>query len=336
MTALDAVDGALAGGEHVGELLPGSSRGACGRRGSGCRSGRGSRQSWADLISDMRYARTEASDGASRQVGARGQRGERRAIVAPDVCHPPRRARCRVRPAVVGLLAAGCSESAGPTPDRSTPLRLDASVTQFRFDEGTRNLKAGRHNNGTATCGSARPRSCGTASPSRRSRSPDGAVPPGQTAAFTIAYGEPQCSQPPTGRPTLVAVVDGRTRRLPLRVEDPRLLVRLHAKACAKASASTRAASVELRLGTRTETVARRGVPPGRPACCGTGPAPPARVRLVGPRRQRAVRPGAARRPEGAAGASCPQAASAGVPGAAGLGRTAATPTRAGRARRPS
>jgi hypothetical protein len=48
-----------------------------------------------------------------------------------------------------------------------------------------------------------------------------------------------------------VADVDGRSRRLPLRVEDPGLLVRLQAKACAEQRLAD-AARVDLRLATRT------------------------------------------------------------------------------------
>ena len=40
----------------------------------------------------------------------------------------------------------GCSAPPGQR-TQPAPLRLDASVTQFRFDEGTRNLKAGVTNN---------------------------------------------------------------------------------------------------------------------------------------------------------------------------------------------
>ncbi|NUS52979.1 MAG: hypothetical protein HOQ22_18310 [Nocardioidaceae bacterium] len=50
------------------------------------------------------------------------------------------------------------------------------------------------------------------------------------------------------GKPTLVAVVDGRGVRLPLRVEDPQLLDRLHAKACAQQRLSS-VADVSLAWG---------------------------------------------------------------------------------------
>lgn len=153
---------------------------------------------------------------------------------------------------VMLLCVAGCSSG----PDRKVPpapqaLRLDASVAQFRFDEGTRNLKAGITNRGTSDIRVSQATIAwdGFAFPTIPIR--DGVVPPGQTAAFTIAYGAPQCDQPPATRPALLAVVDGRTRRLPLRVEDPGLLDRLHAKACAQQRLD-RIATVRLRTARRT------------------------------------------------------------------------------------
>ncbi len=152
---------------------------------------------------------------------------------------------------------AGCSsEPARRTPPAPVALRLDASVAQFRFDEGTRNLKAGVTNNGTREIRVSQATIAwdGFAFPTIPIR--DSLVPPGQTAAFTIAYGAPQCAQPPTGRPALLAVVDGRTRRLPLRVEDPGLLDRLHAKACAQQRLH---ATVTVHLRTARRSVRLRG-----------------------------------------------------------------------------
>ena len=85
---------------------------------------------------------------------------------------------------------------------------------------------------------------------------------PGQTAAFTISYGAPRCPRPDGPRPTLVAVVDGRRLRLPLRVEDPALLRRLHAKACAERRLET-AVSVRLRLARTTVRVGGAEYVPG-------------------------------------------------------------------------
>ncbi len=156
-------------------------------------------------------------------------------------------------------LAASCLAGCSSAPARKAPpaaLHLDASVAQFRFDEGTRNLKAGVTNNGTRDIRVSQATISwdGFAFPTIPIR--DGVVPPGQTAAFTIAYGAPQCARPPAGRPTLLAVVDGRTRRLPLRVEDPGLLDRLHAKACAQQRLD---ATATVRLRTAPRTVRLRG-----------------------------------------------------------------------------
>ena len=68
---------------------------------------------------------------------------------------------------------------------------------------------------------------------------------------------------PPRAEPQLVAVVNGRTRRLPLSVEDPRLLLRLHTKACA-AERLDAAATVRLRLAVRTTRVGGLEYLPGR------------------------------------------------------------------------
>jgi hypothetical protein len=159
--------------------------------------------------------------------------------------------------AVALLLATvGCTDSSPGTDRDAAPAdpRLVASVAQFRFDEGTRRLKAGVTNDsdGEIKVTRATIEWDGLGFPSVPL--PDEPVGPGQTAAFTVEYGEPRCTRPPEGPPTMVAVVDGRSRRLPLHVDNPGLLVRLRAKACAEQRLD-RAASVELRLSTRTEVV---------------------------------------------------------------------------------
>ena len=165
---------------------------------------------------------------------------------------------CRVLPGVVALLTlvAACTSSPAPGSAHrsSAPLRLDASVAQFRFDEGTRRLKAGVVNDGdrAVRVTQATIEWDGLAFPDVPL--PDSPVPPGQAAAFTIAYGAPQCGRPPAGPPVLVAVVDGRSRRLPLRVEDPGLLLRLRAKACAQQRLD-RQVAVDLRPADRTRRI---------------------------------------------------------------------------------
>ena len=82
-------------------------------------------------------------------------------------------------------------------------------------------------------------------------RLPSGVVHPGQTAAFTISYGTPRCSGQQSPAPLLVAVVNGRSMRLPLHVDDPGLLDRLRVKACDQQRLD-RVASVDLRLARRS------------------------------------------------------------------------------------
>jgi hypothetical protein len=161
--------------------------------------------------------------------------------------------------ALVVLVAclAGCSSEparkAAPAPES---LRLDASVTQFRFDEGTRNLRAGVTNNGAHDIRVSHATIAWDGFVFHTVPIRDGVVPPGQAAAFTITYGAAKCAQPPATRPTLLVVVDGRTRRLPLRVEDPGLLVRLRTKACAQQRLD---ATATVHLRTARQTTRLRG-----------------------------------------------------------------------------
>ena len=168
---------------------------------------------------------------------------------------------------LVALLAlAGCTSA--PTPPGPTPpaaraaLRLDASVAQFRFDEGSRRLKAGVTNQGDTGIRVSRATIVWGALAFPTVRVPDPVALPGQTAAFTISYGAPRCPRPAGPRPVLVAVVDGRRLRLPLRVEDPGLLRRLHAKACAQRRLAA-AVSVRLRLARATVRVGGAEYVPG-------------------------------------------------------------------------
>src|SRR4051794_10735540 len=179
-------------------------------------------------------------------------------------------ARSRARRLLLALAASslvagvGCSAPSAPhSSPTPAPGRLVASVTQFRFDEGTRNLKAGVTNDSDTDIRVSQATIAwdGFAFPTVPVTG--GVVHPGQTAAFSIAYGAPQCSAPPRTEPRLLAVVNGRTLRLPLRVEDPRLLLRLHAKACA-AERLGAAATVRLRLATRTTRLRGEEYLPGR------------------------------------------------------------------------
>jgi hypothetical protein len=156
---------------------------------------------------------------------------------------------------LTGLMAglfAGCTSDPGPVRSQH-PLRLEASVTQYRFDEGTRKLKAGVSNNGAGDIRVTRATIDWPALAFPVVDLPGEAIHPGQTAAFSLAFGRPRCTGATT-RPMLVATVNGSSRRLPLHVEDPGLLVRLQAKACAQQRLA-RTADVRLRLATSTEQV---------------------------------------------------------------------------------
>jgi hypothetical protein len=155
---------------------------------------------------------------------------------------------------LLALVGAGCTSdppAAAPPPR----LRLDASVTQNRFDEGTADLLAGVTNKSERDIRVTRATIAWDALAFPSVRLPGEAIHPGQTAAFRIRFGDPRCGRPSRTRPVLVAVIDGRTHRLPLRVEDPGLLVRLQVKACVQQRLD-QAASVELRIASRTVRVA--------------------------------------------------------------------------------
>jgi len=167
---------------------------------------------------------------------------------------PPRR-RAGAAALVLAAVLAGCSTTPdAPTGRRSSSVpssRLHASVNQFRHEEGTRQLKAGVTNDGRTGIRVTRATIAWAGFAFPTVRLPDDPVLPGQTAAFAIDYGRARCGRAPAGGPTLVAVVDGRTRRLPLHVDDPGLLERLRVKACATTRLA-RVASVHLRLARRT------------------------------------------------------------------------------------
>src|SRR4051794_5767514 len=181
---------------------------------------------------------------------------------------------------VIAGLGAGCTST--PKPEPATlevpSAQLDASVAQFRFDEGTRNLRAGVTNNSERDIRVSAATIAWDGFRFPKVQIADDLVKPGLTAAFDIAYGAPRCSREPTGKPALVAVVDGLTRRLPLRVDDPELLVRLRDSACA-AERLNAAATVRLSFEPTTVTVHGEEYLPGRVMIARrTGDAEPIRV----------------------------------------------------------
>ena len=83
--------------------------------------------------------------------------------------------------------AGGCTAGppAGPSPPR---LRLEASITQYRFDEGTRNLKAGVSNDGTGDIRVTRATILWAPLAFPVVRLPEETIRPGQTAAFVMRW----------------------------------------------------------------------------------------------------------------------------------------------------
>ena len=159
------------------------------------------------------------------------------------------------------LLLAGCTSApATPGPDRSPAPRLEASTTQFRPDEGTRNLRTGVTNTGTTTVHLT---SAGLDWPgfAPHPAAVDWTLAPGQTAGFVVEYGEPRCSAEPGAPLRLRVVVDGAERLLPLHEDDPGLLRRLHDRACAGSGSTGWPRWSSGRPPRRSAATARSGCP---------------------------------------------------------------------------
>ncbi|HET6628122.1 MAG TPA: hypothetical protein VFG63_17165 [Nocardioidaceae bacterium] len=150
------------------------------------------------------------------------------------------------------LLVSCSAEQAAPprTPD------LDASITQFRNDEGTRNLRAGVTNGSDTTVTVSRATLDWAGFAPTSVDIDDWVLEPGRTAGFTMQYGDARCGADPDAVPSLVVLVDDVELRLPLEVQDPQLLVRLHGHECAQQRLDA-AASVTLELD--AEPVTRAG-----------------------------------------------------------------------------
>ena len=161
---------------------------------------------------------------------------------------PPLSRLCAV--ALACALLASCStteerQPAPPAPD------LEASITQFRHQEGTRDLRAGVTNVGATTVTVTRATLDWAGFEPTSVEVDDWVLDPGGTAAFTMRYGDARCDDEPTEPPRLDVVVDGVERLLLLKVEDPRLLDRLHLKECARQRLDA-AASVSMELAGST------------------------------------------------------------------------------------
>ena len=173
---------------------------------------------------------------------------------------------------LLGVVGA-CAESPASNDEKATPPsnELSASAGQFRFDEGTRNVRTGLTNNSTKPITVTTARISWDGFKWSTAKLPKGPVLPDQTAAFLSHFGRADCTATPSG-PRLRAVVNGVRRDLPLRLDQPGLFERLRTSACA-AQRLTDAASLTLSIGrsvvrdngvpffTGTVTVLRRQVP---------------------------------------------------------------------------
>ena len=163
----------------------------------------------------------------------------------------------RGRPRLAGLVTvvllvpalAGCTGGRAPADSHRDAARvgvpaaaLHASVTQSRFDEGTSRLRAGVVNDSGRDITVTRATLSWDGLRFSSVRLAAEPVHPGQAAAFTVDYSSSRCGRPPASGPRLVVVVDGRVRRLPLKVDVPGLLLRLRADACARVRLDRQAA----------------------------------------------------------------------------------------------
>ncbi len=152
------------------------------------------------------------------------------------------------------LALSGCTSSPGRETVRDA--RLAVSVSQSRFDEGTRQLRAAVTNTGDT---GIHVESAGIAWSGFAPRAvpvPDGELGAGETVGLVLEYGEPRCDGPGTDPPAMGVVVDGAEQDVPLERDDARGLMRLHVRACAQQRLE-RSVDVSLRL--RREPVTRAG-----------------------------------------------------------------------------
>ena len=134
------------------------------------------------------------------------------------------------------VLLAGCRGTPTGADERNQDQDLrgiTASATQTRFEESTGSLRAGitNHSDHAITVTRARVLWPGFEWPTESLG--DEPVLPGQTQAFLVAPGAPRCEAAPASA-RIEAVIGGRTVTLPLHIDLPGLLDRLHAAGCAQ------------------------------------------------------------------------------------------------------
>lgn len=160
----------------------------------------------------------------------------------------------RIVALVVLGVVSGCTSTAPSPPAPDVPLEV--SVSQSRFDEGTRQLRAAVTNAGEGTVHVETAGIAWSGFAPSPAPVPAGTLGPGQTAGLVLQYGEPRCDGPARGAPAMAVVVDGMEEEVPLEADDARGLARLHVRACAQQRLER---SVSVTLRTHSEPVARAG-----------------------------------------------------------------------------
>lgn len=133
---------------------------------------------------------------------------------------------------VLVAFTTACSSTSVPPSPPPLPA-LAVSLSQPRWDEGTRNLHVAVINDSSApiTVTSATIQSAGFAR--EVVEVDEGAVEPGDFAGFLLPYGDPLCETGEVVLPvSMEVVVDGGTRLLALHQDDADLLLRLHEQEC--------------------------------------------------------------------------------------------------------
>ena len=151
------------------------------------------------------------------------------------------------RVACGGLALLAACTGAAPEPQPHRRVSLEVSVSQSRFDEGTRQLRAAVTNTGDHAVHVETAGIAWSGFEPRPAPVPAGDLGPGQTAGLVLEYGEPRCDGPATDPPAMAVVVDGAEQDVPLERDDARGLARLHVRACAQQRLE-RSVDVSLRL----------------------------------------------------------------------------------------
>ena len=144
------------------------------------------------------------------------------------------------RAVVAGLLAVAstaCSPSAAPMPQPEpppSPPSLGLSLSQPRWDEGTRTLRVAVINDSAAPVNVTSATVSSAAFEEAEVSVVEGPVDPGRIAGFTLEYGEPRCADAEVRPIGLTVIVDGAERVLPLNPDEAALLERLHDQECAQ------------------------------------------------------------------------------------------------------